>query len=276
VTNGEVLSGNIVCKNFIVPAGVTATIASAVYVQATGNVTISGTLDGDGLGVQGAASFGWGIAAGEILYVGPGFGFGGGSTSVGGSAYTSVISLAGSGGSGAFVQNPSAGTVGFNSGQGGASGSSFLVKCQGTVTIAATGVVNLNGSNGAILNRTQPTVFISGPGGGSGGVMVVEAQGNVTNSGTISANGGAGDFSHNGGSGGGGGGGGIVILQSNFGTSTTGTVTVAGGAGGLGTGTGVAGGGGGGCGGAGGSCPYLAVNGSPGSTGTISTFGSPL
>jgi hypothetical protein len=281
VTNGQVLSGSILCKNFTVPAGVTATVASGVSVVSTGTVTIAGTLNGAGLGAQGAAYYATFVYPGTNVYVGPGFGLSPGSSSSPGKAYSPVLSLTGSGGSGGFVgnANPVGGISLFaTSGTGGNAGSSVLIRCYGTISV--TGTINCNGSAGDIADRTAGNpAIVTGPGGGSGGTIILDADGNCTNSGTLTANGGAGANGHNiFASGGGGGGGGWIIVQSRFGIATTGTTSVTGGAaGGNAPSASIGGGGGGGNGGTGG----FGSDGThplpeAGSTGIVQTYGSPL
>ena len=273
VSNGELLSGTLQCNNFSVPGGVSATINGFFQVLATGNVNIDGSLNGDSLGPFGAKTFSTTIPNGMILYIGPGFGLGGGSTTVGGLEYSPVVSLAGSGGSGAFIANQTGGTTGGGTGAGGPAGGSFI--CRSYKTISVTGSISLNGGNGVVVDRATP-LWVSGPGGGSGGVCILLAEGNCTNSGTISAFGGDGDGPHNAGAGGGGGGGGIVIVQSNGGTATLGSVNVNGGNGAGGATTQLGGGGGGGCGGFGGDGGSGSPNGVNGQTGIASTVGSPF
>jgi hypothetical protein len=281
VTNGQVLSGAIVCKNFTVPAGVTATVESGVSVTSTGNVTIAGTLNGEGLGVQGAAQFDAYVYPGANVYVGPGFGLGPGSSATGGKPYAPILSLAGSGGAGGFMSNSNplgGGGLGGKSGSGGNSGSSVLIRCYGSISV--TGTINCNGSAGVIADKTPVNqAIVTGPGGGSGGTIILAADGSCTNSGTLTANGGAGESGHNSGAGGGGGGGGgWIIIQSRFGTATVGTTSVTGGAGGNNAPGVAVGGGGGGANGGGGGAAYSASTPIPlaGSAGVVQTYGSPL
>ena len=274
VTNSQILTGYIACKNFIVPAGVVGIIQGSLFVEATGNITIDGTLTGGGTGISGAEAYSTVVYPGQNIYGGPGFGLGPGSTTTGGRAYSATVSLVGSGGAGGFLNSNNT-TVAGSLGTGGASGASLLARCEGTATISATGFIQLPGNPGVITDRTQPTI-VTGPGGGSGGVCIIRAAGNVTNSGAIDVSGGAGCGPHGGGCGGGGGGGGIVILQSDFGTETTGTVTLTGGAGGVGVAATIGGGGGAGCGGPGGDGGSGTPNGASGGAGVLYTGGSPF
>jgi hypothetical protein len=276
VQQGEWLSGAILCDDFIVPAGVTASVIGSLYVYATGDVSIQGTLNGNELGTMGAASFATGCPIGLQIYVGPGFGIGGGSTTTGGRRYTPQLSLAGSGGAGVFCANGTGSDTAGSSGLGGASGASLLIRAQGSITVEGTGSIGMSGGPGQIFDRASNMV-VTGPGGGSGGVVIFHANGNCTNIGTIYARGGYGEGPHNGGCGGGGGGGGIVILQSDFGTSSLGYLDVAGGPGAPGVAATIGGGGGGGCGGRGGDSGAGAVaDGSAGEGGFYAKFGSPF
>jgi hypothetical protein len=276
VQQGEWLSGAILCDDFIVPAGVTASVIGSLYVYATGDVSIQGTLNGNELGTMGAASFATGCPIGLQIYVGPGFGIGGGSTTTGGRRYTPQLSLAGSGGAGGFCANGTGSDTAGSSGLGGASGASLLIRAQGSITVEGTGSIGMSGGPGQIFDRASNMV-VTGPGGGSGGVVIFHANGNCTNIGTIYARGGYGEGPHKGGCGGGGGGGGIVILQSDFGTSSLGYLDVAGGPGAPGVAATIGGGGGGGCGGRGGDSGAGAVaDGSAGEGGFYAKFGSPF
>ncbi len=276
VTNGMVLSGIYRCRNFTCAAGVTATIDGSFTVEAQGNVTIAGTLNGDGAGPRGSQVYGTNYSSTLPVNVfgGNGTGTSPGVTNFGGPAFSPSVGLVGSGGSGGFVGSTgyAGGTIGILTSPGGNAGASVLIRAQGTITV--TGAINANGQTPSTPGSPDGLICLSGGGGGSGGVVVLDANGNCTNSGTISANGGNGGNAVNGNArGGGGGGGGIVIIQSRFGTQATGTVNVNGGAAGVSAGAGIGGGGGGGCGGAGGSAggPVFA-----GQVGDISTFGSPF
>ena len=273
VANGEVLTNAILCRNFIVPDGIVATIDFSFAVRATGDAYIGGTIAGNGLGSRGAAQFS--TAPTSNVYVGPGSGPSPGSSTKGGSSYSANVSLAGSGGSGGFMSPGPAGSgnAAGGSGRGGAAGATLLINCDGNCTI--NGAIEVNGDSGIIIDRSS-SINVSGPGGGSGGVVVIEAGGIVTNNGRISARGGNGEGPHNGGSGGGGGGGGIVILQSKFGGSVVGNVDVGGGLGAPGSGADLGGGAGGGCGGNGGDGGSSGdLNGKDGQAGNVATYGAP-
>ena len=272
VANGEVLTNAILCKNFIVPDGIAASIDFSFSVRATGDVYIGGSLAGNGRGSKGAAQFST-IPASNV-YVGPGSGPSPGSATKGGSSYSANISVAGSGGSGGFV-GPGPGGPGAagGSGKGGSAGATLLIKCDGNCTI--NGAIEVHGDPGTIPDRLSG-IYVSGPGGGSGGVVVIEADGIVTNNGRISARGGNGDGPHNGGAGGGGGGGGIVILQSKFGGTVVGNVDIGGGFGAPGSGLDLGGGAGGACGGNGGDGGSSDnLNGRDGQAGIVAIYGAP-
>lgn len=98
------------------------------------------------------------------------------------------------------------------------------------------------GGGGCIVNTDSP---VSGRGGGGAGIVWLAAA-TLANSGTISADGGAGDNASGtatlgGAGGGGGGGGGIVWVITNTPTGQCGVITANGGAGGTGIGSGTAG-----------------------------------
>ena len=275
-TNGQILSGEINCNNFTISAGVTVTIQGSVSIRATGNAIVAGTVNGDGSGVYGPSGFSTEMYQGMTTSPLPGGNVGGGAGSVGGNKYSASVSLAGSSGSGGIGQWLVAGNAPCLTAAGGNSGASFLLRAS---TINLTGVINCNGQQGQSYY-----VFpcpVSGAGGGSGGTVILDADGACVNSGSISANGGAGSNGYGlGVLGGGGGGGGQIIVQSRFSTATLGTVSVAGGvagtqAAGPYTASGGAGGGNGGLGGNG-SSPGVTAPPLPGGTGIAQTFGSPL
>lgn len=134
---------------------------------------------------------------------------------------------------------------------GNAGGGTLTIACAGTITNAASGIVQADGEpTGVVL------AGVGGSGGGAGGVIIVASRTSVSNAGSISAKGSDGLKSGTNDAPGGGGGGGIVHLLAP--AVTAGTVVVTGGAAGAASGnfSGSAdragGGGGGACGGAGG------------------------
>jgi len=267
----SIQSGTIVCRNLGASGGFF--IDGSLTIIASGNVDLQGGIQGTGRGVPGAAGFVTRVPF-FAVYVGPGFNIGGGSTTVGGIAYSASVSEIGSGGAGGFIA-PASGDGPGGTGTGGNSGASLLIRAGGQINSFAN--IFLDGAPGDIGDR-QSNIYVSGPGGGSGGICVFHADGNSANNNIIQCRGGGGAGPHNGGGGGGGGGGGIIIVQSDTGTATLGNCVVTGGAGAPGGGgITLGGGGGGGCGGKGGDggsaqdAPGLA-----GASGFTSTFGSPL
>jgi hypothetical protein len=271
IPGGTTQSGVIVCNNFTANSGFT--IAGSLTVFASGNVTLQGLIDGNGNGPRGAEAY---VTQAQyaVIYVGSGFNIGGGSSTIGGRAYSAAVSLVGSGGAGGFV-SPDSGQGPGGTGAGGDAGASLIIRTLGSINSFAN--IQLNGSAGFINDRGS-NIAVSGPGGGSGGVCIFHANGNSQNNNIIQASGGVGGGPHNNGGGGGGGGGGIVIVQSDFGTPTLGNCVVNGGAGAPGGGGNALGGGGGGaCGGAGGDAGSTAgAAGVAGLAGIATTTGSPL
>lgn len=218
-------NANVVIKNYTTITIATnnltftnpASDGTIIILKATGNVTISATIDVRLMGAAGGASkVGAGngndgtIAAGmlddTILF--PNGGAGNGSQGLGGTAKyrqsypTTAFLLA---------------TKGFNlvPGSGGGSGTGFA---SGT----------------------------SGKGGRGGGALLIQCGGALNFSGTINSSGEAGGDATGGlntNAGGGGGSCGMVVIVYNTLTANSGTITATGGQGGLGTGNGQAGGG---------------------------------
>jgi hypothetical protein len=263
-TNGAVLPSSGVYSTITIPAGVTVTVPATCRLYAKNSVTIAGTILGNGIaspGGTGTSGSGSGFGA-----VGPSRGFGlgapGGNDAV--NNYGFNTQYVGSGGAGgAIVFNNGGGT----NGAGGFSGGTLMIECEGSITVAGTASIQMNGQNGAVAISTIPgTVGIEfgGSGGGSGGLIGLQSMTGITvNAGaTMSVNGGnganavyVGTLTGNIGGGGGGGAGYIVLNSPN--TVNSGTLTLNGGSPGsnLGTGantTGSAGGSFGGVGGRGG------------------------
>lgn len=274
--NGQALSGEVTCRNFTIPAGVTVTISGSVSIRATGNAIIAGTVNGSGTGTYGPSGYSTELYSNMTTPPLPGAGIGGGAGNTGGNEYSATVSTAGSSGASGVAQWLVVGNASAFCAAGGNSGSTFLLRAS---TINVTGTISCNGQDGQ-----SAYVFacpVSGAGGGSGGTIILDADGTCSNAGTISANGGNGSNGYGlGVLGGGGGGGGQVIVQSRFGTATLGTTSVTGGVAGTqapGPYT-ASGGGGGGNGGPGGNgfSPGVTAPPLPGGAGVAQTFGSPL
>ena len=279
--NGETLPSIIYCKNFNLAAGVSVTILGSVYIYATGNVVIAGTMNGTGGGPRGAQRYGTANPVQGNAYTGSGSGASAGSGNTGGPAVGAIATLLGSGGSGGFM-NAGSGGLSVNNPMppGGDSGSSVLVRCLSQITV--TGSILVGGGAAQFVGSSNASIAVSGGGGGSGGIVILDATGNNNlAAATVQASAGSGANGANGGGGGGGGGGGTIIRQSRTGVLTTagGTFSVNGGSAGANAGAVVlGGGGGGGCGGAGGdgAAGFNSYTPSAGSNGFIFDYGSPL
>lgn len=219
-----------------IPTGVTVTFKknsqnTPVTILATGDVTISGSINLDGSagnyiipGAGGPGGFdgGQGGAAYGIGKRGEGPGGGGG-----GGAYTNGNTGSGGGGGGGFMYSGNAGNTGScyycGGSPGGGGGSSY-----GNERILP--IIGGSGGGGAGGNNT----WVGGAGGGGGGAMVIASSGSITVNGTISSNGGTGATPSSGQSnysgGGGGSGGGIRLIANTI--SGNGSITANGGGGG--------------------------------------------
>ena len=275
-TNFEILSGVYYVRDFIVPTGFTCYLNGVVYIMAQRDVIIGGTIFGQGSNVgtstpNDSVYGSGGLIVGNSIGI-PGSGVAGGRMPWGGKRISAITSLMGSAGASG---NASGGSVSgtYTISAGGLPGQSFIVRASGSITVTASGVINLDGQSGSSQSSTGYN--LSGGGGGSGGVLILDANQNCTNSGQISAIGGSGASGYANSYGGGGGGGGIVIIQSRLGTASIGTVDVSGGSPGFSPGTTLGSPGGGGCGGKGGDGGYGATTPTSGSAGVVSTYGTP-
>ena len=232
----------------------TATGANPLIINATGNVTIAGTLSLNGsaganydAGRMGGAAGAGGAAGGA----GSGYaGGGGGGSTAGGTGGTSVIGGSGGGsGGGGGGSGSSNGTSGRGGGGGGYAGDGGYAggglgsggAGGGTYTTASVG----SGGGGGGARDNQASHYGSG-GGGGGGYLKIVSNGSINNTGIIQANGGAAGSTLNG-HGGGGGSGGRINLISAITINNSGTLRANGGAGGSNSSaTGSGGGGGGG------------------------------
>ncbi len=235
-----------------IPTGVTVTFKknaanTPVYILATGNVTIDGTIsvngtDGSGIypGVGGPGGFDGGLGGtlnqdgGKGLGPGGGYpgrsnpgmsygGAGGGggfgltgnngyndSSALGGNTYGNINILPVIGGSG----GGGGGGRGSSGGGGGGGGGAILIASSGTITISSTGSITANGGNGA--GTTAAPIWSSGGGGGggSGGAIKLMAD-TIAGEGTISASGGSGGVTPGTSITGGSGGSGRIRLEAN-------------------------------------------------------------
>jgi hypothetical protein len=241
-----------------IPAGVTVTFTknadnTPVYILATGDVTVAGTISVNGTnasgiypGTGGPGGFDGGLGGTYTLPGGKGLGPGGGNPGTinasnyglggggggfggtgalgggsgggtGGSAYGNDKILPMIGGSGGGGGGGSGDASYKNSGGGGGGGGgAIVIASSGTITI--TGALTANGRNGASGSGTRA----SGGGGGSGGAIKLMAD-RITGEGTISASGGSGGPSNPGTYAGGTGSVGRIRLEANTVTRTAAT-----------------------------------------------------
>lgn len=207
---------------FTISNGATATINAAspleVYAQ---NITVLGTLDGNGKGYAAAAGAG---AGGYGSYDG-GYG-GGGGAGYGGAGGDGSRGNPGAGH--AAVGSISSKTLIMGSGGGNAESNGVGGKGGGAVQFFAElilidGIITMDGALGTYVN--------SGPGGGGSGGGILLCGSNITLSGTLSADGAAGTrYSTTSDGSGGGGGGRIKVFYYTAYNNATETVTVTGGA----------------------------------------------
>jgi hypothetical protein len=230
-------SGNLQFTNLTVSSGATLTVPYGTVIQATGMVTINGTINVTALPGAVTSPAPGGMSAIQALVPNSGLGL-------------PLLTAA------QILHPPSTGCgTGASpnwAAVSGGGGGTFVIRAQGGIAIGATGIISADGSNGA--NGSTSTQFggtPGGTGGGAGGFIILASQNNITNTGTVHANGGSGGNGVGANSGGGGGGGIIHLLSPNANTVSGGTFTVAGGAAGTITGA-SPGGGGGACGGGGG------------------------
>jgi hypothetical protein len=250
--------GKINYTTVTIPTGVTVTFKknsanTPVYILATGDVTIDGTISVNGsdasgiypgkggpggfdgglggtVGVDGGKGLGPGAGgAGTVTTQtgdGSGSGGGGGYGSPGEDGSTSNYSTGGSGGStygnsrimpmiGGSGGGGGAGYLSSNSGgAGGGGGGAILIASSTTITV--NGSITANGGAGAMV--CEPGKYAGCGGGGSGGAIKLMAD-TITGDGTITANGGAGGKNVDG-NGGGDGGDGRIRLEANTVTGT--------------------------------------------------------
>ena len=189
----------------------------------SGNAGEAGTVGTDrkcGGGGSGGASGGGTGGAGAAGTCYSGGAGGGGSSAVG--TIGDAGSYGGPGGDacgGSYISGGGAGNPGGSGANGGGDGQDgtgglLIIICTGSISIAATGVIEANGGNGGTAYQYQ---YSRGAGGGSGGGSINVFYSSLTNNGTIQANGGAGGTAYNNNCKGGNGGAGCVTLdQYNF------------------------------------------------------------
>jgi hypothetical protein len=200
-----------------IPIGVTVTFIkneanTPVYILATGDVTIDGTINvsgGNAVSISPGAAGPGGFSGGN----GSGSGAGGNGLGPGGGAIShSTANSLQAGGGGGY------GTPGQT--YAGAGGSTY-----GDARI----IPLIGGSGGAGGNYVGFYPSLGGGGGGGGGAILIASSGAISVSGYILANGGNGDVNENYTQGGGGSGGAIKLVANNI--SGNGTISAVGGRG---------------------------------------------
>lgn len=217
-----------------IPTGVTVTFKmnaanTPVYMLATGNVTVAGSISISGTSANGIANgrggpggFDGGLGAAGGTCGGVGLGPGGGK--MGGNT-TSFYVGAGGGGAG-FAVAASKGADGNWSGviygTGGAGGPAY-----GNPSLQP--LIGGSGGGGG-CGSNQYSGYYSGAGGGGGGAILIASTGTIDVSGSILANGGNGGIAGNYSGKGGGGSGGSIKLMANI-IKGNGTLSATGGSG---------------------------------------------
>ncbi len=244
ISSNTTLTGQRFVRNFTVNAGVTLTVTGFLYIVASGNIDIQGTIN-----VLPAISGGKGFYGTTTQAVstdpGAGLGGGGGINSTPSNAYSYFASFFGSGGASGFTAvNVSASTI--QSSIGGQGGGAFICDAAGSLVVG--GALVCKGGNailGSVINAGGgSTIALSGGGGGSGGLiwlksltsLVVSASASLNVQGGTGGNGVRQNYALSSG-GGGGGGGGYVVLNSASINTTGATISVSGGSGGLSAGS---------------------------------------
>lgn len=215
-----------------VPAGVTVTFKkntanTPVYMLATGNVTIAGTMDLSATdatvvapGRGGPGGLDGGLGAYPDTCGGAGLGLGGGKAATKG---TGTMSYGGGGGGASF------GTAGTNGATPGASYSNGGItgETYGNISILPLigGSGGGGGCGGTIYGGTS-----AGGGGGGGGAILIASSGTIDVSGTIRADGGNGGAAGTSSGKGGGGSGGSIKLMADV-IKGNGTLSAVGGIG---------------------------------------------
>lgn len=217
-----------------IPAGVTVTFKqntsnTPVYILATGDVTIAGTINVSGNNANGVANgrggpggYDGGLGAYFNSCGGTGLGAGGGKqATIGGSGLQS----AGGGGGGGFSAAGPAGANAYNGSNysiGGTGGSSY-----GNIAILP--LIGGSGGGGG-CGSNQSSAYTGGAGGGGGGAILIASSGTIDVSGSILSNGGNGGSATSYSGKGGGGSGGAIKLIANV-IKGDGTISATGGSG---------------------------------------------
>jgi len=240
-TNTEVVlpaDGKLNYTTVNIPTGVTVTFKknannTPVYILATGDVTIAGTIsvngtDGSGIfpGKGGPGGYDGGLGGTPVdgsnpaLPGGKGLGPGGGNP---GSVSTNPDYSSGGGAGGGFGSN----------GTDGGGYTTYVLPATGGGTYGNAKLLPLicgSGAGGGAGSGVSSYSFTGGAGGGGSGAILIASSGTITVTGSITANGGKGANSGGtDGGGGGGGSGGAIKLMANTITGN-GTISAIGGA----------------------------------------------
>ncbi len=216
-----------------IPTGVTVTFKknaanTPVYILATGDVTIAGTIsvngkDGSGIypGVGGPGGFNGGLGGTIGVEGGKGLGPGGGNPDI----VSNYDNTGGGGGGGGYESSGGVGmgldlSTGCNY-FGGSGGSTY-----GNSKIFP--MIGGSGGGGGGLSSSSNCSGSAGGGGGGGGAVLIASSGTITVTGSITANGGNGVTVSTYCGGGGGGSGGAIKLMANT-ISGEGTISASGG-----------------------------------------------
>ena len=233
--NGATLPSSGTYSSITIPAGVTVYASSLTKLSATDSITISGTINGDGLGAQTSTGSITTNNGGQTAIVGaqgrgPGGGVGyGGNPS---KAYSFLTFQSSSGAGGALTVYGATSVAGST---GGAGGAVLVLECDGPITVGSSAIISMNGSQASPVSGSGPGVGVGGGGGGSGGLILLQSTNSLSlaSGSVLRANGGNGSaggvIGSGGGYGGGGGGGGYIVLNS-FATTDSSTKTVSAGA----------------------------------------------
>lgn len=185
VTQGQVLSGTIYCRNFTVPAGISCTVQYFCRVICSGSFTNNGTVTVTRLPYGAPVLFTFlnkaGGASGQL----PGTGLG-----ARGNRYDPSVQATSSGGSqgSAILPNETSLTAGFVAlGAGGDAGGSFIVEAYGQITqngniFADGGNATANNNNYTAGDGTNGSgkCISSGSGGGAGGYISLTSYTGIT------------------------------------------------------------------------------------------------
>lgn len=214
-----------------IPTGVTVTFKknttnTPVYLLATGDVSIAGTINvkgGNGNmsapGSGGPRGFDGGVGASPDACGGTGMGPGGGKNAT---RVMSIVYASGGGGGGFSSAGATAGTTSSSYSLGGVGGTTY-----GNVSLLP--LIGGSGGGGGCASASASTNF-SGGGGGGGGAILIASSGTIDLTGTLTADGGvSGTGSTVSGSGGGGSGGAIKLMADLI--KGNGTLTSVGGSG---------------------------------------------